>query len=106
MHEGFHHDEVEAIGNGIDENKKIAQCGSAVHGVVFAISYKAYGANEANGNAEPLQGSCLLFQHENGERSDNHRGKNHDDGGVKGCGDGQSIEEAELIDGDAAQTAE
>ena len=104
-HERFDHDEVEAIGDGIDKDEKVAQCRSTTHGIVFAITDKTNGSQKTNHNTRPLNPSCLLFQHENGERGDNNGSEDHDDGAMEGSGNGETIEEEELVDGNTAQAA-
>ena len=104
-HERFDHDEVEAVGDGIDKDEKVAQGRGTAHGIVFAITDKTDGSQKTNPNTRPLNPSCLLFQYDNGERGNDNGGENHDDGTMKWSGNGETVEEEELVDGYTAQAA-
>jgi len=74
FHEGFDRNQIDAVGDCIDENKEITFDACPCHWMELTITNKADSSEHAGNNTHPLEFCCLLFQHEYRKKSNNDGG--------------------------------
>jgi len=106
FHEGFDRNQVDAVGDCIDENKEITFDTCSRHWMQLTVSDKADSSEHARKNPHPLKFCCFLFQYQNSKKCNNDRCEHHNNGSMKRCGERESVEKEKLIDGNSCGTAE